>query len=125
MKKIYILFLLFVTNISFGEDKLTGYKCSNAEDTYVCNQSCKIDGFLAEYQVNAQKNLVLKTAFRKSNPKTPMLKPYYLDNCKVLDKNNWECLNSYGQVKEEIISYKGIVSSIFSAPGITNYNCYK
>lgn len=116
---------MLVTNISFGKDKLTGYKCSNAEDTYACNQSCKIDGFLAEYQVNVQKNLVLKTAFRKSNPKTPMLEPYYLDNCKVLDKNNWKCLNSYGQVKEETISYKGIVSSIFSAPGITNYNCYK
>ena len=116
---------MLVTNISFGKDKLTGYKCSNAEDTYACNQSCKIDGFLAEYQVNVQKNLVLKTAFRESNPKTPMIEPYYLDNCKVLDKSNWKCLNSNGQIKEDIISYKGIVSSIFSSPVLTNHNCYK
>jgi len=119
------IFLLLVTNISFGKDKLTGYKCSNAEDSYVCNKSCKKDGFLNEFQVNVQKNLVLNTPFKASNPKAPLMEPFFLDNCKVLDKNNWKCLNSYGQIREEIISYKGIVSSIFSAPGITNYNCFK
>ena len=111
--------------ISFCEEKLIGYKCNNVEDTYSCNNSCKKDNHLADFKVNVKKNLVLKTVFRTSKPNTPMMEPYYLDNCKILDKKNWKCKNSWKGITQEIVSYKGVISSIFTASGVSNYECYK
>jgi len=135
MKKLLLLLFLFLINYSvFGEEKLTLYRCTTPNESYMCNKGCvidttgfieKSDRFLGEFKVNVKKNLVLKTTFRASDLELPIVGPYYLDNCKVLDESNWKCKNSYGTITQIVVSYNGIISSNLSVPGAKKYTCYK
>ena len=126
MKKLLLL-LFLIPNLVMGEEILNKYICTTAEQSYVCNKGCKLDIFLGEFKINVKKDLVLRTSFSASDPESPIQVPYYLDNCKVLDENNWKCINSTaaGKLTQTIVSRNGIVSSNLRGPGFEKYTCYK
>jgi len=87
MKKIIFFTLLLLPPITNA--KYVWQVCKNRNDIYACPESCKSprDDVEVDFKINIDDKTVIRQAFVKSKLKDS----YSLSNCKIADKENWEC----------------------------------
>jgi hypothetical protein len=91
MKKImqFTLIVIFLLFTNYVNAKLNLYNCNNHQDKKTCSVSCHKTSLphTFEFLVNTSNNSVIKNFYISSN----LEKSEPLENCKVIDKNNWVC----------------------------------
>ena len=90
MKKLLFIFLLFfLNNNSYALYEI--YKCSNEEQLESCSEGCVKSKFsfgtTYNFKVNVQNSSVIMEYFRNGKYSSSR----NLQNCAVIDKDNWMC----------------------------------
>lgn len=84
----------------FGS-KLQVYECKTRFDTNECSSGCqKVAEATVEFKVNIEKSLVQRINYEGGK----QISSSALDNCKVIDVNNWSC--SYDKETERFSSHR-------------------
>lgn len=123
MKKLNkLLIILFLIPMFFNNvyaKKLNGkWQCPSMSDLQSCSNKCEDDN---QYEFLVKDNkVILKTWFQGLNSKTPNYTKA-LENCSVIDKNNWICKDIYddGIIHSEIF-YK-MIDGIYHSYQSMNY----
>jgi len=120
--------LIFVTEAQSGwlSQNPYLYECKTRQGSFTCSNECKrIQGdFQIEFKTNIKNNAVIAiTTDNQDNRNTVRL-----DNCSVVDENNWICewANSAAEIKYQKIN--GIYSEEFKSlyDGLSStYKCAK
>jgi hypothetical protein len=105
---LFICIYLFTSNVSYA--KLQDYSCRNASDSPQCNKCYKDDSMFSDFKVNIDKNIIIKE-FYVGNKLSGSAS---LENCRIVDKNNWICDSSKTSNIENTHSMtNGVYSWIF------------
>ena len=127
--KIKISMLFFLASISFCvngtslfSNRLDFYTCANEEAARNCKK-CELEKNLSlQLNINVEKSIVIENLFEgKKN-----LGGRALDNCKVVDKKNWQCgndgvyneLNSFSKSKQSMTNGIYFTVNQYKAPAI-------
>ena len=121
----YILLFIFIFPISiFSKDKMKFiFHCDTQEQAYACNDGCLIQPMVKEIKVNVEKSVVMVTSYFIKNLSKPILEPEFMENCAVIDEDNWKCTKNSGGYSSSQISKNGIVVFTPSLDG--KGVCYK
>jgi DNA primase large subunit len=97
MKKLVISLSLVAAffNLPANATEYQIYDCQNRNDMNNCSGSCK-KSYKLDLKVNTDKQLVMASDIQRSHA---------LDNCKVVDMNNWTC-KTESKIELQIIGNK-------------------
>ena len=115
---IYTVITFLISNSYAGifNKRLGNYWCKNEQDAMSCNQNCKrlkilskID-YESEFKVNVVNGIVMWSGFNLNEN----IGNGILENCKVIDEQNWICESSLEilNIKQIKIMKNGIYSEI-------------
>jgi len=120
MHKIIISILAFLVNYqSYGfslfDNRLTVYSCKSESDARNCTNCTKNQDAEFEFQINPQSQIVIQQIYEKGQT----VGSKNLDECKIVDKNNWQC----GSIRGNFIQtrqYQRINKGLFHAIDIVD-----
>jgi hypothetical protein len=117
---------LNVQSASFFSNSLDVYACTNEEEARSCKKCALEKNVSLQVDVNTDKSIVIQTFFEgKKN-----IGGGALDNCKVVDKKNWQCgddgsyneFNTFSKSKQTMTNGIYYSVSILKTRGISKFN---
>jgi len=82
-----MVFCLTSINVIAAEGAYQMFSCPTNEAANSCSNLCKKHERTIDFKVNVQKSIVIQNFFNNGD----MIGSAALENCKVVDSNNWYC----------------------------------
>lgn len=120
------IFYCYSYGANLFSNSLDMYSCSTELDAKNCTKCERMKGVTVQVDVNVDKSVVIVTLYDdKKN-----LGSNALENCKIVDKKNWQCGNAatydqfqnFSQNIHTMTKGKYHNISLYKSPGIPKYN---
>lgn len=89
--KIILTFIFLFNSQSYGfslfDSKLAVYSCESEAEAVKCASCTKNQGMVVEFQINTQSGIVIQQVYENGQS----VASTNLEECKIVDKNNWQC----------------------------------
>lgn len=86
------------------------YDCKTYSSALACDSSCSKFDNTVSFKVNVDKDLVIANNFEAGK----LTSSYRLNNCSVVNNNNWECKTTYSGSKTYITTLYEMHDEIYS-----------
>ncbi len=68
------------------------FYCDLGKDAPSCSGTCKLEkSMVVDFKINADKNNIIALTYVDNK----LVSSSLLEDCKIVDKRNWQCSNSY------------------------------
>ena len=92
--------LLIISLILISSQSVARYSlffCDLVKDSPSCSGTCKLEkNMIMDFKINADKNNIIALTYVDNKLASSLL----LEDCKIVDKKNWQCSNSYIMVND-------------------------
>lgn len=94
-KFVFLMIVILITSSGFASEVFDYFFCGNDQDAYTCSDSCKKKGSIRFILTDeTATNLLMQLTTPEDGIKSTLL-----NNCKIVDKQNWYCSELYSDLK--------------------------
>ena len=91
MKKLLLIITLILSS-SQSFARYSTFFCDLGKDVPSCSGTCELEkSMVMDFKINADKNNIIALTYVDNK----LAESKLLEDCKIVDKKNWQCSNSY------------------------------